>query len=68
MKTIEFQVEGMTCEHCVSAVKKAMTAVGAQGSVDLRSGQASATYDETTLGFEQIRAAIEEEGYQVRSS
>lgn len=68
MKTVQFQVEGMTCGHCQHAVEGAMKAVGAEGSVDLASGQASVRYDEAALSFETIRDAIEEEGYKVRTA
>lgn len=67
MKTIEFNVEGMTCGHCVRTVKGALAALGAEGSADLNTGKAIASFDESQLSFAQIAAAIEEEGYQVRT-
>jgi len=60
------KIEGMSCEHCVAAVKKALDAVDgvSAAEVDLDSGTAvidiaGAVTDET------LRAAIEDEGYSV---
>ena len=57
-------VTGMTCEHCVKAVSKAVRAVpGAEAvAVDLDHGRVTVqgTPDEAA-----VRAAITEEGYDV---
>jgi len=59
-----FQVQGMSCGHCVNAVTQAVQAVdpGAAVTIDLGSGKVE-------VQSEQDRAvlarAIEEEGYQV---
>ena len=58
-----YQVRGMTCDHCVAAVKEEVSAVdGAEEvTVDLDSGRLSvrgADVQETA-----VRAAVEEAGY-----
>lgn len=67
MKTVEFQVEGMTCGHCVRTVTMAIINAGAEGTADLHSGKAKATFDESAIDFDRVRKAIEEEGYQVNA-
>jgi copper chaperone CopZ len=58
------QVTGMTCDHCVRAVRHAVQAVpGADGvDVDLDSGAVRVT---GTPAASAVRAAIEAEGYAV---
>ena len=58
-------VTGMTCEHCKTAVQKALEAVEGVTSVnvDLDNGSAQV---EGTAQVEQLIAAVEEEGYNAR--
>jgi copper chaperone len=60
-----FKVTGMTCAHCERAVTQAIKALDPQArvEVDLAAGTVRV---EGTPSEQQIRAAIEEEGYQVR--
>ena len=63
MKTIK--IEGMACEHCVAHVKEALEGLGcANINIDLASG--TATVD-TNEADDAIKAAIEDEGYDVVS-
>ncbi len=59
-----FQVQGMSCGHCVGAVTQAIRALDPQAEVqvDLASGRV-----EVQSGQERaaLAAAIEEEGYKV---
>ena len=60
------RVNGMTCQHCVAAVTKALESINAitNVKVDLEAG--TATYDETApVNTEVIRCAIEEAGYEL---
>lgn len=60
-----FNVTGMTCAHCERAVTQAIQALDPQArvEVDLAAGTVRV---EGTPSEQQIRAAIEEEGYQMR--
>jgi len=60
-----FNVTGMTCAHCERAVTQAIKALDPQArvEVDLAAGTVRV---EGTPSEQQIRAAIEEEGYQMR--
>ncbi|TWO71083.1 heavy-metal-associated domain-containing protein [Caenimonas sedimenti] len=59
-----FQVQGMTCGHCVRAVTQAVQSVdpAAEVKVDLASGQVQVQSGGDPAA---IARAIEEEGYQV---
>lgn len=63
--TMELKIDGMTCGHCVAAVKKALEAVpGVEAArVDLNEGRAEVTGAADT---EALVAAVEEEGYDAR--
>ncbi|MGI8760057.1 MAG: heavy-metal-associated domain-containing protein [Jatrophihabitantaceae bacterium] len=63
-----YTVSGMTCSHCVDAVSTALGAVpGVEDvAVDLSSGQVTVSGDEFT--DEQVRAAVDEAGYEVVSA
>lgn len=56
-------IEGMMCEHCVSHVKEALEGLGATNvNVSLEGGYAEC---ETSRSDDEIKAAVEEEGYDV---
>ncbi|PAE15144.1 copper-binding protein [Virgibacillus sp. 7505] len=61
------QVNGMTCGHCEKAVKGALGELeGIQGvDVDLASGKVDVVYDDTLVTKDDMKEAIEEQGYEV---
>ncbi|GLX68856.1 copper ion binding protein [Paenibacillus glycanilyticus] len=65
MTNVTLKVEGMSCGHCVSAVEKAVTGAGANGSVDLAAGKVTVSYDEKKVSLDTIKQAIEEQGYDI---
>ncbi len=66
MTTTEYQVQGMTCEHCVRAVTTELVMLtGVQSvDVDLTSGAVTVTSD-APLAEDQVREAIDEAGYEL---
>ena len=66
--TSRFQVEGMTCDHCVMAVTRELTALpGVQNvQVSLAGGHVTVTHDRP-LDQQQVAAAVDEAGYQLAS-
>ena len=63
-----FEIDGMSCQHCVMAVRKELDQV--QGIRILAIGIGEATLDaEMTDGlYDEITSAITRAGYQVRPS
>ncbi len=59
-------VKGMTCEHCVNTVKRALFDVEGVShvEVDLQKGEVK-LYTETDVPFERLKDAIERWGYSV---
>lgn len=65
MTQITLQVSGMSCQHCVNSIEKALKEVGAKGSVDLKSNTVTVQYDESKLTHDKVKETIEEQGYDV---
>jgi copper chaperone len=61
---IEFQVEGMSCQHCVAAVTKAVQALDpdARVQVELQSGRVQV---ESKQNADALGTAIADAGYPV---
>ena len=66
MATTVLHVVGMSCTHCVNAVSGAVRALtGVTGvQVDLAAGTATVEHG-AQVTFEALKAAIEEQGYDV---
>ena len=64
---IEFHVEGMSCQHCVSAITQAVRGVdtAAQVEVDLPDPRVRVA---SSKDIETLRSAIEEAGYAVTAT
>ncbi|AGW92410.1 MULTISPECIES: heavy-metal-associated domain-containing protein [Cupriavidus] len=63
---IQFQVEGMSCSHCIGAITRAVQAVdpAAKVSADVPTQAVRVESGADTLA---LRQAIEEAGYPVKS-
>ncbi|MCP3706618.1 heavy-metal-associated domain-containing protein [Paraburkholderia sp. CNPSo 3274] len=61
---IQFNVEGMSCQHCVGAVTRAIHEHDAQAMVeiDLAAGRVKV---ESSQSAEVLKSAIDEAGYTV---
>ena len=67
MKTQEFKIEGMSCGHCVMAVRKELGKLDNVKIDDLQIGRAKVEFDESKTPERLIIKAIEEAGYKVVS-
>ena len=65
MANVVLKVEGMSCGHCVSSVETAVSSVGASGKVNLAEKKVTVEYDESKVSLDAIKAAIEDQGYDV---
>ena len=70
MTTTKLKVSGMTCDHCVRAVTRALreTAGVTSASVHLAGGSATVEYDETRTNARELEKAIMNEGYTAEES
>jgi copper ion binding protein len=61
------KIQGMTCNHCVMRVAKALKAVpGVQDAqVDLQKAEAAVTFDEAKVTHDKLASAVVDAGYKV---
>lgn len=68
--TVKLKVDGMSCMHCVNNIKTVVGQIKGIDTVevDLENGIVTVTRtDDQSVDFDEVRAAIEDEGYEVRS-
>ncbi len=65
MAEITLKIEGMSCQHCVMSVKKAIDSVEGVSSSDVTIGSARVIYDDDKASEELIKDAINKAGYKV---
>ena len=67
MNTQEILIDGMSCNHCVMAVKKELSKIPLE-SFNVQIGSAIVNYDESKVKTEDIEKAIKEAGYTIRKN
>jgi len=67
MEKSTIKVDGMSCNHCVTAITKAVNALPGIGAVnvDLKGKTVSVEFDKTLASLDKIKDTIKEEGYVV---
>ena len=67
MEKTVLSVGGMSCDHCVKAISKALEALpGISGvTVNLSGGTVTVEHDPARAPLERIAAEIEDQGYDV---
>ncbi len=67
MAKANLKIQGMTCNHCVMRVAKALKGVpGVQDAqVDLQKAEAAVTYDDAKVSLDKLSVAVVEAGYKV---
>lgn len=61
------KVEGMSCNHCVMAVKRALTGIDGVGAVEVDLEQGEVRVVGEALSNDALKAAIDDAGYDVAS-
>ena len=67
MTETKIQIEGMSCQHCVMRVKRALEGLNGIKDLDVTVGQANVTFDEAKLLKKDIEDAIVKAGYKIRA-
>ena len=63
MEQTTIAIQGMSCGHCVAAVKGALHRLDGVEVRDVKIGSAQVAYDPATVSPERIAEAIADEGY-----
>lgn len=66
-KTAELMVEGISCNHCVAVVKKALEQLSGiqRFEVDLKAKRVHVEYDPAAVNYESMKKAVENQGYRL---
>lgn len=65
MDTVTLKISGMTCEHCVRSVQRALAGVAGADVGQVRVGTAVVRYDPQRVTVDRLRTAVADEGYEV---
>jgi copper chaperone len=68
MERVTMKIEGMSCGHCVAAVKGALEPLAGVQVEQVSIGEAVLAYDPAVTSPSAISEAIEDEGYAVVST
>ena len=63
MEKLSLTIEGMTCEHCVRAVRGRLEHTAGVKVNDVQVGAATLEYDPSKTNVDDIEEAIADEGY-----
>ena len=66
MKEITIQIEGMSCQHCVMRVKKAIEGLAGISGLSVEVGSTKVTFDEAKIQQEDIENTIIKAGYKIK--
>jgi len=67
MTEITFKIEGMSCQHCVMSVKKAVGGIAGVSSYEVSVGSAKVVFDESRTNRVEIAEAIQKAGYKIKA-
>ena len=65
MPNLHLEIEGMTSEHCVRAVRNRLAATAGVEVADVKVGSADIRHDPSKSTVSEIEDAISDEGYTV---
>ena len=60
------QVEGMSCQHCVMRVNKAVEGLSGIVKSDVQVGQVKVAFEESKIQQKEIEDAIVKAGYKIK--
>ena len=63
MERVELTIEGMSCEHCVRAVRGRLERTTGVKVDDVQIGTAKVEYDPAQTSIDDLEEAIADEGY-----
>jgi len=66
MAEAKLKIDGMSCQHCVMAVEKALGAVAGVDSSEVEIGGAVVKYDEAKTSRKDLETAVEKAGFSVK--
>ena len=67
MENVTLNVKGMSCGHCVKAIEGSVGVLDGvdRVNVDLKAGKVDVTFNNEKVSLEEIKEAIDDQGYDV---
>jgi copper chaperone len=66
MTSTTLKIQGMSCNHCVMAVTKALNGIGGVKDVNVNLEKGEATFNrDDSVDLDQVKKQIESEGFTV---
>ena len=66
-KSLVLDITGMSCDHCVARVKKAVDSMAGVHKSDVRIGSATVSFDPSAVSADDIAASVTRAGYPARA-
>lgn len=66
MNRKSLKIEGMTCHHCVMALRKSFQMVEGVTGAEVEVGKADVTFDEARVNDSKLAEAVARAGFKVR--
>jgi copper chaperone CopZ len=63
MTQATLHIRGMSCAHCVKAVRRALSTLPSVEITSLQLGRADLSFDETVVTPDRLTAAVNDAGY-----
>lgn len=67
MERLSFEIEGMSCGHCVARVEKTLSRLDGVQVLKVDVGSADIRYDPDRTPFRTIAEALDDAGYQAKA-
>ncbi len=64
MSSLALSIKGMSCGHCLNAVRRALSDTPGVTVESVRMGRADVQYDPAVISPEKIAAAVTDAGYE----
>ncbi len=68
MESLSLEISGMSCGHCVGAVRKALQSLPGVLVEQVSIGSATMQFDASTMDVARISAAVDAAGFAVSST
>jgi copper chaperone CopZ len=66
-KSLVLDITGMSCNHCVARVKKAIDSLPGVHRSEVEIGRASVSFDPSAVSVDDLTAAVTHAGYPARA-
>ena len=67
MERVDLRIAGMSCGHCVSSVRRALSELDGVRVEEVKVGSASVAYDPERTSVQDVVDAVNDQGYEAEA-